>query len=229
MASIAEIARISGMHRPTVYETLPRLEEKGLVTSVPEGKRKLYLAESPSRLKALKAAQDQDFASTIEELENLHSSSDDHIDIKLLRGKEAMRTALKEQMQEFKKNATYYRYDAYDGDVDYLSYRPKDYARVRDEKNWGQFCITNKTLRQKPFKKRMNCATKVFPPDIDAFEYNIEELIYNDTVIFADFDTNTSIVIKNKRFAEFQKRLFKTLYDQLPANFQKWEPKEEVE
>ncbi len=213
--TVSDIARVSGLHRPTIYKALGTLVEKQLLSATLRGKQKLYIAESPERLKALFEQYAQGFLNTVTELQTDFDRSSEKPQIKFVEGIEGMRSVLKDKMYHLKKGSTFYRYDAYDGTVQYQSFLPKDYSAVRDEKEWEQFVITNATLRGKEYKKRLNCASKVFPPEFDAFEYNIGQTIYGNTVIFDDFDQKTSLVIENPRFAAFQKKIFEMLYSKL--------------
>ncbi len=214
---VSDIVRASGLHRPAVYTVLASLQQKNLVAVTPEGKRNVYLPQSPQRIKDLFELRSRVFLDAITQLEAEFEQQTDTSRVRLFRGIQGMRSVLKEKMERLKKGALFYRYDAYDGKVDYKKFRPTNYDEVREKLDWQQFVITNTTLRNAAYKKRLNCASKVFPKEFDDFEYNIGETIYNDTVYFEDYDEQTTLVIQNARFAQFQKRIFEMLYKKLPG------------
>lgn len=52
-ASIRDIAQAANLNRGTTYELLKAMQEKGVVTLFPKGRRRFFAAESPQRLMAL--------------------------------------------------------------------------------------------------------------------------------------------------------------------------------
>ncbi|MDP3771421.1 MAG: hypothetical protein Q8R16_03925, partial [bacterium] len=60
-----------------------------------------------------------------------------------------------------------------------------------------------------------NRAVKVVPPAYNLFQYDVVQLIYANKVAFMDYNTETALIIENSAVAEFQKNMFKLLYDKL--------------
>jgi len=54
------------------------------------------------------------------------------------------------------------------------------------------------------------------PSEISLFDQNIIQLVYGDRVSFIDLNTERVLIIENKALADFQKVIFKQLYDKLP-------------
>src|SRR3990167_8478695 len=70
-ATVSDIFRRTGIHRPLIYKALPALFEKELVSVFPKGRQKRFVAESPEKLKNLLAKLSSDFESMIPELEQM--------------------------------------------------------------------------------------------------------------------------------------------------------------
>lgn len=89
-STISDMAKRTGLHRPVVYQTLPLLEESGLVTRNIRGKRVYYVAESPSKLRAIMENLAKGFEATISDLEELHTSKEKKPTIKSMNGKKGI-------------------------------------------------------------------------------------------------------------------------------------------
>jgi hypothetical protein len=50
------------------------------------------------------------------------------------------------------------------------------------------------------------------PEDIGPFDYNITQIIYGNRVAFIDYNSETAMIIESKSIADFQTRIFKSLY-----------------
>ena len=69
--------------------------------------------------------------------------------------------------------------------------------------NEEQFKNASKSLHQE---------TRKIPQSFDLFEDNISKVIYADKVAIIDYNSETSFVIENVQFAEFEKKIFRLLY-----------------
>ena len=62
---------------------------------------------------------------------------------------------------------------------------------------------------------RLHRLIKTVPAKYDLFSYDITQLIYKDKVAFIDFGSLSAAIIENPTFAEFQRKIFKLLFDKL--------------
>lgn len=211
-AKVATIVRESGLHRPLVYKALPQLIEKHLVSVMPRGKVHEYAAESPEKLEALFKEREVSFFRSIEDLHGLYDKQEKKPRITVTEGADAIREAYATMIHSLKKGETYYRY----GSTKALrkKYIPKDYREVRDKKQLERLVITNVPSKLQA-RDRLGRTIKVIPPEYDLFEYDISQMIYNDRVVVADYNTNTVITIDNPVIAQFQRKLFKLLFNKL--------------
>lgn len=213
-ATVSTIAKQTGLHRPAIYQVLPSLKEKGVVSMFPRGKQKLYAAESPQKLKHLFENFKESFEEVLPELEAKYRTEGRKPVVTFLEGKQGITSVFEDLVTSLKKDDVYYRYTSNKDLIKSDKYLPKNYRKVRDNKQLQRYIINNeKTAKQK--KPQLDRSVKVIPQEYDLFEYDVSQIIYGDKVAFLDFNTETAFVIENAQIAEFQKKIFKLLYDRL--------------
>lgn len=89
-ASVQAIARKAEMKRPTTYLILDELEQKGLVSLVPQ-KKALYTAESPEKLITDLARKEDILKRFLPELVALHNAKKEKPQVQLFQGKDGVR------------------------------------------------------------------------------------------------------------------------------------------
>jgi hypothetical protein len=127
-------------------------------------------------------------------------------------GEQAVKDAYSDVVNYLGKNETYYRYSSI-AHFKRGQYVPKDYEQIRDRKGLERFVITGS--KNVPHTKRLGRSVKVVPKEYDIFQDGMNMLIYKDKVAIIDFVSDTTITVKHKVFAEFQKKLFKLLYSKI--------------
>lgn len=213
--SVSNIVRGSGLHRPAVYAALPTLIAKGLVTTALSGKRKQYVAEEPEKLAALFLERERHFKEAITAFSQEYHKKKVRSSIKVVEGKEGLRSVLSDLAHTMKAGETFYRASSRDLGTDVERFVPLEFRQLRDAKKLEQLVITNAALKTSPHKKRIECYSKMIPPKEDPFTYDIAQLIYGDKVAFVDYKEETALVIDNPRFAKFSERLFRSLFKRL--------------
>jgi len=93
-------------------------------------------------------------------------------------------------------------------------YLSDDYINLKNTKGIGRYVITNEHLKTSR-KPDPNRATVAVPSDFDLFDDNISKLIYADRVAIVDHDSKEAFVIESQRFAEFEKKVFRLLFQYL--------------
>lgn len=210
--TIARIASESHIHRPTVYKLIPNMVKKSILTSFPKGKRRLYVAESPEKLKFMIEELKTDFEKISSELSNIYNRKESRPVVKYLEGKKGIIFVWDDVVRTLKKGDIFYRYSSSKKDRgDYLS---NTYRKIRDQKELGRLVITNvERINEK--KRRYERAEKAVPPEFDLFDYDISEVIYGDKIAYVDYNTETAFIIESPHIAEFQRKIFKLLYNKL--------------
>ncbi|MDO8626270.1 MAG: helix-turn-helix domain-containing protein [Candidatus Magasanikbacteria bacterium] len=214
-AGISEISKNSGLYRPVVYQVLPRLLEKNLVAVSQKGKRKVYFAQSPKNLESLVKDLKINLDAQMPELMNKYASNIHRPQIKYFEGKNAIRHVYEDLLATIKKGDIYYRYESPRNYKAYRKYTPQEYYdRVRDKGDVERLIITN-DITKKQKQERLGRLVKAVPPEYDLFVYEVNQLIYGDKVAIIDFRTETASIIESATIAEFQKKIFKLLFDKL--------------
>lgn len=214
-ASIADMTKITELHRPTIYKILPKLSQKNLVSISITGKRKLYSAESPHQLKTLVENVNTELNKILPDLISIYDNRNPRPKVKFYEGEKVVAWVYEDVLATCKKGDVFYRYES-----------PKDYAkndrhlppgyfeRICHKKEIEKFVITNeKTAKSKP--SVIERISHFVPAKYDLFEYDITQIIYNNKVAFIDFNTKTAWIIENAIFAKFQRQVFKLLFGKL--------------
>lgn len=104
-SKVAEKARI---HRRNVYDVLNRLVKKGFVSLVTKNNRKYYLAIDPKRIKSMFKEKIELIDTLLPSLEQKFKESQVEQEVKLLEGKEGIKTFFEEMFKEAKKGVEFY-------------------------------------------------------------------------------------------------------------------------
>ncbi len=212
-SSISDIIRKTGLHRPVVYKVLPFLIDNSLVSVMPKGKYKVYVAESPEKLEKIFSRLEDDFNAEIYHLHDIYQAAGKKPIVTYTEGDKAIKEIYSDVVHSLKKNDTYYRYSPALGAAK-KKYVPDDYRSTRDRKNLERFIITDEASKNKTSFK-LGKSIKTVPKDYDIFDLNISQVIYGNKVAIVDLNTKTVTTVENKIIAEFQKKLFKLLFSKL--------------
>lgn len=211
-ASISDIVRKAGIHRPTVYQALPNLIDRGLVSVMPKGKYKQYVPESPERLEKLLVELEDDFNVEIHALQESFAARGRKPVVKFSEGDKAIKDLFSDAIHSLKKNDVYYRYSSA-LTLARKKYLPHDYRQVRDRKGLERYIISDES--GKTSSRKLGKYMKFVPPGVNLFDLDITQVIYGNNVSFIDYRTKTVVTIENPMIAEFQKKIFKLLYSRL--------------
>lgn len=211
---ISHIAQ-TGLHRPAIYHALPTLISKGLVTVSKSGKRRLYIAESPEKLRGVVDALVHELEVALPELEASYHAKERKPIVKFLEGEHAISFVLNDVVYSLKKGDIFYRYSSTKDAQKSSQYLPRDYRKIRDQKQLQRFVIANENtmIGKKP---RLERSVKFIPKEYGLFDYDITQIIYGAKIAFLDYNTKTALIIENPIIAQFQKKIFTLLYDTLP-------------
>lgn len=213
--TVAGVSEQTGLHRPLVYKCLPRLMEKNLIAESWRGKRKVYVAESPSQLRKMFLDFSRDFENALPEMNQLYGKSNHRPAIKFFTGRKGVTHVYEDILATCKKGDVFYRYESPRHYREYKKYVPQEYLdRFRDKMEVERLIITNE-MTQKVKKPRLGRLVKVVPPKYDLFLYDVTQLIYGNKIAFIDYSTETALIIESALIAQFQKQLFKLLWSKI--------------
>lgn len=214
--TVSGIAKATGLHRPAIYQVLPGLEKRGLVTISPKGKLKHYGAESPEKLKNMISDLANQLDQVLPELSSSFNRNKNKPIVKFLEGGKGITFIMNDINHSLKRNDVFYRYSSRKATTSDTKYQPRDYQKIRDQKQLERLAITSEALSSQK-RPNLNRAIKTVPEKYGLFDYDITQIIYGDKVAFIDFDSENAFLIENPLIAEFQKKIFKMLFDLLPG------------
>ena len=210
--TVSKIAQESQLHRPGIYKALPQLEERGLINKRIVGKRTLYNAESPERIRSLLEAVHIDLDNMITKLNRLSNKHSPVV--KRLDGKAGVHAVYEDVANTVKKGEEFYRYNAAKySDLTKIG-EPEIYQEKRAAGELERLVISNPDY-VKHHTKNLEDTLKVVPENFFPFDYNAAQIIYGDKVAFIDYNQPIATIIENPILARFQKNIFKMLFRQL--------------
>ncbi|MBI5138380.1 MAG: helix-turn-helix domain-containing protein [Candidatus Vogelbacteria bacterium] len=213
--TVGELSRLSALHRPTVYRTVPNLIDKGLITKELHSKRTRYRAESPRKLRPVFDQLREEIEASLPQLEKTFDHKQEHPSVKMLEGKRAVSFMLFDVLHTLSQGETYYRYSSADPSVyGSTGHLPRNYKKLRDLKQIKRLVITTSAVAkvQEPTSAR---EVKIFPVNYGVIDHNVSQFIYGNKVAFVDYTNEIVLMIQHDKIAKFQAQIFKMLFDRL--------------
>lgn len=208
--TITELARTSGLKRPTCYEHLDQLLLKGFVRRIPVGKRMLYSAVEPRKILADFKKKTSILEESVREMTEIYENATNKPKITYFEGKREIRNIYEDLFKTvgdarsifpagvFFENFSEEDYDEFDRQIGSYALKSKDLL-VAD-----RFYKRIKEIRAK--NGDANKSDKKLPP---WFTCNVDVLIYSDKVALISLRDLSAIVIENRDIAS----LFKNLHE----------------
>lgn len=94
------IARKSGLHRRTVYDTTEMLINKGLVGYILQNNRRLFQASNPQRLLEILEEKQQHLTPAVEELQKKYRQTSEKQETLFFKGREGLKQVFEDQLNE---------------------------------------------------------------------------------------------------------------------------------
>lgn len=212
--SATAICQNAKLHRPAVYHALSSLLAHRFVYTTKIGKRQVYHAADPS----LVATVFSETSSRVADSITKKAISDDiykQKEVRFLSGFKGIQAAFDDVIIHLKPREIFYRYTS-EKNLDAVNqYLSKNYRILRDKKKLERMVISNPISGMRK-KSRLERFIKFIPPAMDLFDQNIIQLVYGDRVSLIDLNTERVLIIENKALADFQKIIFRQLYNKLP-------------
>lgn len=214
--SVAELARLTGKHRPAIYGALPALVSEGLVSPYRKGKRLLYKAESPAILLSLLKKRSEHVESLLPEYIRVFDSRNKGLKVSYHEGEKGIKGVFEHVVNNTPKNGVIHRIESPREYQKNKKYYPAAYwTRAGSSGDIDKYVITNSATNSRR-RKNLNRASKAIPEVPGTpFDFNITQIVSGNEVVIIDYDTETAFVIENDRFAAFQKYLYKILFKKL--------------
>lgn len=210
-APVQDISKKSGVNRATTYVILESLMKLGVMTTTEQGKKRLFVAESPQSLSHIideqrvdlerKSEQLEEMMSKLESVYNLHPNKPI---VRFYEGKEGLKTILEERLID--KPTTVRVFFPGEDVADIFTEREeKEYREKRVKQKTKYKGIVSLSDLEKDYKYSGDL-TKV---SSNEFPFETDIAVYKDKVSFSNLRGMVGgVVIENKAVAETMKSIF---------------------
>ena len=213
--SILHIAEQSKVKRSTVYEIVPQLEKHGLIVKTKDGKKNIYVAESPKTVLSILKEREKRFQEALPEMMGLYNTQENRPRVYFYEGKDDVRQMYMDTIREGKPISNYtsinnlYSYLDKSWVEDYIKTRVKEKVPTRiiaidspEAQEWAKNAPQElREIKLMP-KKQVNFAADV--------------QIYGNKVIIATYKQNIfGLLIEDDHIAAMQRLVFETMWANL--------------
>jgi len=204
LTTIQNIAKKAQIKRSTVYEIMEDLIRQNLITVIPKGKKRFFLAAEPAKLAELISQKQKILNKMMPELEALSKVSPIKPKIRFYEGEEGIKTVYADTIKENKEILAFtavgvgYKSPL----IDFLT---KQYVQQRTAKKIMAKVIAPDSSLAKEYKKRdakEYRQTKLVPEK--DYPFSIEINIYGNKVAFISYKSEElmAVIIESKEIAK---------------------------
>jgi sugar-specific transcriptional regulator TrmB len=213
-ASAQKIAKKADLKRPTTYFTIDLLMEKGLMSSVHEGKKQFFMAENPDRLidvfhkreDELKR-QGEKLKDVIPDLKKLRPKGDGPV-VKYYTGKEGAKAMVKNLHEHAEEQV----WIAYPSDTVWSLFTEEEREEMRFTRNKKVLKVNAFYTSSTNVVESTDSIKRVRLKDKEALPADIA--VYGDIVRLTSFeDEVVGVVVENKDIADSLRTLFKLAWE----------------
>ncbi len=211
-----QLAEKAGIKRPTLYENLPTLFKKGLISKTVKGKRILLVAEDPQKFYEAKKSQLEIFQNQIPLLQALMLTAKSKPKISIYEGIEGIKKIYKDHIEQAQSILEIVGIEKIHPEI--AKYIKKDYVWARVRKKISlKMLISGPTvagifkMESDPFELRevKNIDGKNFPIPLGLN-------IYGNNISFAVYREDSEpigLIVRSKEIATTLKSLFNFIWD----------------
>lgn len=210
--SVAQIARQTGLHRPSVYKALALLKKEKLIQVVIVGKRKQYSLSGFEQLARWIKKKKVLFEKASGFLLSKFSQEYFPQYIKKYKGKKGIQEILTDIVVSTEKGGIYYALHVEGNKTNKNDYVPKDFRAARDKKKLKRLVLATREVGN-AFGLSLERDIKFVPDGSDLLDFPYVQFIYGDKVAVIDIKTEEGLVLQNKTYAILAESIFKSFYN----------------
>ncbi len=197
-----QIARKTGMHRRTVYDTTEILIQKGLIGYIQKNNRKLFQASNPNRILEIIKEKQNLLSPFVLDLQQKYHTTKEKEETNFYKGKEGLKTVFEDQLEAKEILVLGASPKAYE----ILQFYFKWYDKTRKQKKIKSSIIaSNRKITHIPYAE-----IKYLP---EKYSNPVSVNVYNDkTAIILWAKEPIAIVIKNKEIADAYRTYFELMW-----------------
>lgn len=217
-SSVQNLAKKAGIKRPTAYNILAELAEKGLFYQILEGKKKLFSAEDPDKLKISLKQKEAELTKILPELKSIYNFPAAKPKVRFYEGVAGAIAVYEETLNLTTEGGEIL---SYAGIKNVFELFPKDYAeeyfKKRAAKNITARVIAMDSEESREWQKNAEKEMReiiLVPENQQLFSGDTE--IYGDKVALISYKENfMAIVIESKEIANMQRFIFNLAWEGL--------------
>lgn len=209
---IGQLAEKTRMHRRTIYDCIERLQDRGLVSAVLEGKTRFFTAVNPQKLKEMMKERQEKIENLLPKLLEISKKSKQKTEVSVNKGKEGLKTIMEDLLKTRPK--VWYSLSYAGMGIDVLPYYIPNFQERRAKEK-----ILLKVIFEKnePAIKRAKELKKLKMTEIRFID--TEKLIplsfwvYENKVVIILWESEIGISIENIETAEAFRDYFSILWN----------------
>lgn len=201
--TVAEISQNSGLHRTNIYDSLEKLKEKGLISSLTKERKQYFRAANPESLIGYISEKEELIKKIIPKLKEVQSKITEKVTVEIFKGEQGMKTVLKDILLKKQKVFGY----SISGQLRKFLPEFSDYYFREQNKN--------KIIHKFIYTEGIKSPGKYYQVKYLPKEYitSTGNLCYGDTILNLIWEPEmTAIRIKSKQLADDFKKHFELLW-----------------
>ncbi|MDP3027141.1 MAG: helix-turn-helix domain-containing protein [Nanoarchaeota archaeon] len=209
--SAYELAEKAGLYRQVTYDSLKRLEEKGFVSSVINGKTKIFKATDPKIILELLNEKVESFNQIMPQLLGLTNASKQPLSVETYKGKNILRIALRDIINHLRE--TKHKEVLCTAVDEYLPLEKFELVVKQYERDLVHYKIKERVIIKEGTKgifKKGTSQYKKIP--IKFFNENPIQIYGANVQIIVLGNPDYLIIIRNKNVAEAYRKQFELLW-----------------
>lgn len=212
-ASMAELARRSGLKRPTTYLVVDELRKKGLLVPIPKGKRTVYRAETPRGLLQALDERRSSLAGVLPVLEQLYGKTARRPRLRFYEGRREL-TRTYDEIFRSKEVRAIFSVDRY---LEMFSEaHVRHLMRLLARAGGTVYDLVDNTLKARQYIQR-TAKTGVYEGRLlpSGLDLATDILVSGNTVAIFSFDEETAVLIESPAVARTFREIHKLLWGHL--------------
>ncbi|MBS3140983.1 hypothetical protein J4405_02455 [Candidatus Woesearchaeota archaeon] len=204
-SAAGEISRLTGLHRRTVYDSIERLIEKGLVSFIVKNNKKIFRAASPNRFLEIVKEKEEKLNEILPLMLKHYDSVKNEEEIYFYKGKEGLKTVFEDQIETKKEililGASPLAYEILQFYFKWFDKRRKEnkiHVKIIFNENTEKINIPLSEIRFLPNKYSSPLAVNIYGEKV--------------AIILWSKENPFAIVIKNKEISLGYKKYFELLW-----------------
>ncbi|MFA6489233.1 MAG: helix-turn-helix domain-containing protein [Candidatus Micrarchaeia archaeon] len=206
------VIKKTGLHKATTYQIFQRLAEKGLVSSIIEGKKRHFLPANPRRLLDILHMQEEKLQASLPSLEAMLQAGMGKQEVSVYTGTKGIRSVLDGMLHEVGDGGEYFDFGSPGLFREVMGAYFPAWQQVKRKKRITSYVIFNETLKSnREFFKEYCGKARFYPKEYSSIT---DTFIYKDSVALIIWTAKppVAVVIKNRDNAEGYRNQFKLMW-----------------